>query len=181
MIGNIGFGGSSPNSTGTNTQMAPTPAGSMFQLPRRPIGSPVPTAGAAPMPNRRPVGAPVSGPVNAPMPNPRPIGSPVPQPMMGVGQGTPASGGFGQFSPPNAQVTQALRSLPPQTLQALHSSGLIHPQLMQHVAGQTSAQQPGTPWSPMPSAQPTQPMIGTSQQGQLLQGRPGVPPPVGSL
>jgi hypothetical protein len=33
------------------------------------------------------------------------------------------------------QATQALRSIPPQTMQMLHSAGLIHPGLMQHIHG----------------------------------------------
>jgi hypothetical protein len=33
------------------------------------------------------------------------------------------------------QVTQALKNLPPGVLQQLHSTGMIHPALMQHVMG----------------------------------------------
>jgi hypothetical protein len=41
--------------------------------------------------------------------------------------------GFAPFMAPSPQVTQALRGIPPGILQQLHSSGLIHPQLMSHV------------------------------------------------
>jgi hypothetical protein len=41
--------------------------------------------------------------------------------------------GYAPFTPPNPQVTQALRGIPQGILQQLHSSGLIHPQLMSHV------------------------------------------------
>jgi hypothetical protein len=44
-------------------------------------------------------------------------------------------GGFGAFQAPHPQVTQALKTLPPGMLQSLHNSGMIHPQLMQHVTG----------------------------------------------
>jgi hypothetical protein len=56
------------------------------------------------------------------------------QPPTGMSPPPPTTGaGFAPFTPPNAQITQALRGIPPGVLQQLHSSGLIHPQLMSHV------------------------------------------------
>ena len=56
------------------------------------------------------------------------------QPATGMSPPPPTTGaGYAPFMPPSSQVTQALRGIPPGILQQLHSSGLIHPQLMSHV------------------------------------------------
>jgi hypothetical protein len=56
-----------------------------------------------------------------------------------AGQGMPTggTGGLaGVISQLHPQTTQALQNIPPQALQQLHSAGLIHPGLMQHLSGQ---------------------------------------------
>jgi hypothetical protein len=57
--------------------------------------------------------------------------------VMGVMPQGSQQGGIGQImSQLHPQAQQALRGIPPQTLQHLHNAGLIHPGLMQHMYGQ---------------------------------------------
>jgi hypothetical protein len=71
-----------------------------------------------------------------------------PNPMMStMGNIGPAVQGTQQAQPQTSfaqraaqlhpQAVQALKNLPPGVLQHLHNSGMIHPQLMQHLNGST--------------------------------------------
>ena len=112
-LGNIAAGFGSSNAPAA---MPPAPMGGAAMAPRTPMMNP----GVAP-----PQGAfgNAAGAMGGPAANAQ---------QAGGGMAGGLAGVFSQMDPAHAA---AIRSIPPQAMQALHSAGMIHPQLMQHLYG----------------------------------------------
>jgi hypothetical protein len=139
-LGNIGATFGPPNAPGA---MAPTP-------PMR--ANTGPTMRPMPMPGQY-GGGQASGPVGAPAapmagtPSIGNMGMPAGvaggiAPMSGQSQqpqppsAGPVAGGLGSiFSQMDPQHAAAIRGIPQRAMQALHSAGMIHPELMRHLYG----------------------------------------------